>query len=79
MKKLQTETNTPAMEKRVRAAARELLCLQGRIQTDFEHGQWWVTQLLTGAQWSVCDASGPGSSRGFCFEQVTQGDEEGAR
>lgn len=42
-----------------------------RIQPDFEHGQWWITDLDSGAQWSVNDCSGP---QAFTFEQVTQGD-----
>lgn len=82
---LMTETNTRAMERKVRSAFRASqegyrFGLQGesrpkmarhrRIQTDFEHGQWWVSDLDTGAQWSVCDSK-PGP---FCFEQVTQGE-----
>ncbi len=73
---LKTETNTAAMEKRVRAAANAVLGRK-RFQVDFEHGQWWVTELGTGAQWSACDSGpGPDSHGGFCFEQVTQGDSE---
>jgi hypothetical protein len=70
---LRTETNTPAMDKRIRRAARERFRTR-LIQTDFEHGQWWVT-LRNGSQWSVCDAEGYGSFSGFSFEQVTGGDE----
>ena len=42
----------------------------------FEHGQLWITNNRTGAQWSVNDASGPGSCDGFSFEQVSNGDNE---
>ena len=55
-----------------------------RYNSDFEHGQWWITDLDTGAEWSVCDAEGNASTDhlsgkfkregdvfdGFCFEQV---------
>lgn len=80
--RLKTEINTRTMGKRVIRAARIALChrrkLHGAIQADFEHGQWWITFLGTGAQWSVCDADGTadnGVVDGFCFEQVTEGDE----
>ncbi len=75
---LNTETNTRAMERRVLRAAGKLLFRRRRTRytADFEHGQWWVTELGTGAQWSVCDAEGAGSALGFCFEQVSQGDDE---
>ena len=72
---LNTETNTRAMEQRVLDAATELLG-RARMSADFEHGQWWITDLDTGAQWSVCDAESPDTAEGFCFEQVTQGDED---
>ena len=70
---LKTETFTRTMERRVLGAARELLG-QARYRADFEHGQWWVTNRTTGAQWSVVDAEGPGTANGFDFEQVTEGD-----
>lgn len=70
MGKLKTETNTKAVEEQVRRSAREELKIAPKdLRTFFEHGQWWVEQFSTGAQWSVCDAT-PGP---FCFEQVTQG------
>lgn len=72
---LKTETNSRAMERRIRSAARAILGHR-RLQADFEHGQWWVTDLRSGAQWSVVDASGGGSVDGFDFEQVTRGAEE---
>lgn len=70
---LNTETNTPTMERRILRAARAHLGHR-RLEADFEHGQWWITDCRTGAQWSVCDATGPGSTEGFDFEQVTEGD-----
>lgn len=73
--KLKTETNTPAMEERIlEAAAAYGLPLD--MSADFEHGQWWVTDRNTGAQWSVIDASGGRSVDGFDFEPVTDGEEE---
>ncbi|MFH1982629.1 MAG: hypothetical protein ABIL58_12370 [Pseudomonadota bacterium] len=42
----------------------------------FEHGQLWIHHNPSGASWSVCDAIGPGSLGGFCFEMVADGDEE---
>jgi hypothetical protein len=64
---------TRQVEIRIGHAVSEALGI-ARFQCDFEHGQWWVTDLDTGAQWSVCDAEGPGSTDGFDFEQVTEGD-----
>jgi hypothetical protein len=82
---LKTETNTPTMGARIESAFRKSTLrlrsyLSGeravphrrRINADFEHGQWWITDLDTGAQWSVHDTNG----KGFCFEQVSQGLEE---
>jgi hypothetical protein len=43
-----------------------------RPQADFEHGQWWITDLESGAQWSVVDATGGRSVDGFDFEPVTE-------
>ena len=83
---LNTERNTPTMEKRIRTSFRKSqqgyrfgmdgerqpkLARHRKFTCDFEHGQWWVSDLDTGAQWSVCD-----SGNGFCFEQVTQGEED---
>jgi hypothetical protein len=75
---LKTETNTPAIERQVLAAARKCLYRgrSTRLTATFEHGQWWVTREETGAQWSVVDASGPGSYNGLGFERVTRGDDE---
>ena len=69
---LNTETNTRKMKQRITDAATGALGL-ARFQTDFEHGQWWLTDLDSGAQWSVCDAEGQDSIDGFSFEQVSQG------
>lgn len=78
--KLKTETNTPAMERRIlRAflAFRDYDIAHARqISVDFEHGQWWVTDKPSGAAWSVVDAEGRGAIDGFDFERITQGDEE---
>lgn len=71
--KLQCETNTSTVEKRIRRHFATWAGIRSRdFQTDFEHGQWWVTVLRTGAQWSVCDAE-PGP---FCYEQVSRGETE---
>lgn len=67
---LNTEQNTAAMEKRVLAAARKEL-RRRNLQAFFEHGQWWVTDPKSGAQWSACD-----TDTSFCFEQVTEGDND---
>lgn len=76
---LKCETNTPEVEAEVKAAfesynEHELNQVHGRIQADFEHGQWFVTCVDCGAQWSVNDAEGPGSYDGFDFERITEGD-----
>lgn len=72
---LKTETNTLSMSRRVRAAAFDAqLGRIGELQTDFEHGQWWVTNTRTGAQWSAIDTEGAGAVDGFGFEQVTEGE-----
>lgn len=74
---LKTETNTPAMERRIKRAA--LIALRAdavSLNTVFEHGQWWIVNRFTGAQWSVVDAEGGPAIDGFDFEQVTFGDDE---
>lgn len=76
MSKLMTETNTPAMERRVlRAAEYRLGGSRRDYQADFEHGQWWVTRLRTGAQWSVVDCEQDGIAY-LDFEQVSHGEED---
>lgn len=37
-------------------------------QIDYEHGQWWVTDITSGAQWSVHD-----TDKGLDFDQVSEG------
>lgn len=72
MAKLLTETNTAAVEMKVRSDARAQLSIPARfLRTFFEHGQWWVEDARSGAQWSVCDTN----IGVFDFEQVTQGEE----
>lgn len=44
-----------------------------RLQVDWEHEGWWVTNLETGAQWAVNLCSGPES---ITFEQVSEGDDD---
>lgn len=73
---LRSGINKPAIEREIRRDARTRLSVPARdLQTDFEHGQWWVTNRRTGAQWSVVDCLGPAGDY-FDFERVTQGDEE---
>lgn len=72
---LMTETNTRTMERRVMRAARFRLGKGRRLQTDFEHGQWWITDLRTGAQWSVVDCQTPDGIDYLDFERVTEGEE----
>lgn len=74
--KLKTEMNTVPMERRVRAAAKRVLGNGRTLDTTFEHGQWWVSDVKSGAQWSVVDSTGPNTYDGFGFEQVTGGDEK---
>jgi hypothetical protein len=76
MPKLKTEINTPEMDARILDAAKESLGEQRNLSLIFEHGQHWIEDLDSGAQWSVVDAEGGNSIDGFDFEQVTQGDED---
>ena len=48
-------------------------CDDERLQAHWEHNQWWVSNLDTGAQWSVHLCSGP---EALTFEQVSDGDDE---
>ncbi len=70
---LMCEVNTPAMDRRVAAAARKHFHKRD-VRTNYEHGQWWIS-LPDGSQYSVNDAEGPGTTDGFDFELVTQPDE----
>ena len=72
---LMTETNTPEMHDRILEDAKEAL-ERRNLQADFEHGQWWITDLRTGAQWSVNDAETATGHRYFDYEQVTEGEED---
>jgi hypothetical protein len=65
---LDCEKNTPEMEHEVINAFPH--AEHRAIDAAFEHGQWWISCCDCGGQWSVCD-----SSRGFDYEQVTEGDE----
>lgn len=49
---------------------------KARIRSHFEHGQWWITDNDTGAQWSVVDCQTETGDDYYGFEQVTQGDDE---
>ena len=72
---LNCEKNTPAMQKRVLRAFHALYgCLA--VNAFYEHGQWWIDYPLSGAQWSVNDAEGIKTADGFCFERVSQGDDD---
>ena len=72
MAKLKTEIDTPKMQSRIERAwnASAYSRIDMRYQFDFEHGQWWVTELESGRQWSVVDAEGGQSIDGFDFERV---------
>ena len=72
---LKTETDTKEMALRVIRAARKALH-RHKLRADFEHGQWWITHLPSGAAWSVCDAEGGPAVDGFDFEQVSEGDRD---
>jgi ribosomal protein S27E len=73
---LECQTDTPEVEGRVLEAFK---AMEGTYhqnpETVFEHDQWYVNCKTCGAQWSVNDAEGPGSIDGFCFEQISEGDE----
>lgn len=71
MAKLLTETNTRAVEQKVRSDARVQLQIPGKhLRSFFEHDQWWVEDARTGAQWTVNDTN----IGVFDFEQVTLGE-----
>lgn len=42
-----------------------------KIRSDYEHGQWWITDNDTGAQWSVVDCQTETGEDYYGFEQVT--------
>ncbi len=68
---LNCETNTRAMERRILRVFSRSIGQRHDVSADFEHGQWFVTCLLCGGQWSVCDSNAEG---GFDFERITEGD-----
>jgi hypothetical protein len=70
LRRLRTETNTPAMEKRVLTAARKVLGSKRDLRATFEHGRWWLEDFTTEAQWLICDEE---SEIGFCF-YLTEGE-----
>jgi hypothetical protein len=72
---LNCETNTPAMEEIILAAATKHFNSRHLIAF-FEHGQWWIENRKTSAQWSVNDTETQTGVSYFSFEQVTRGDEE---
>jgi len=47
---------------------------ENTFSADFEHGQWFVTCLSCGAQWSVNDAEGRDGEY-YQFDEVSSGDE----
>jgi hypothetical protein len=67
-----TEHNNRATETAIEKAFKAVARKGERYQFDYEHGQWWVTELGTGAMWGVYDTH-PGE---FSFEVVARGDRE---
>lgn len=59
-------------ERKVRDAFRcsGLRQRSGSYQYDWEHGQWWVTDKLTGRTWGVVE-----TSNGLDFDLIAYGDE----
>jgi len=72
---LMTETQTENMRRKVLTAARHMIG-PGKYQADFEHGQWWVTRLADGAQWSVVDCMTQDRVDYLDLELVTRGEED---
>lgn len=70
---LKTEQNTPAMAKQVLKTAHIKFGNRVRMQANFEHGQWWLTLVDSGRQYSVVDAEGGNSINGLDFELVSEG------
>lgn len=68
------DDDSPETDSRIQDAAMTYFNTD-TVYTNFEHGQWWV-MLENGAQYSVCDAEGGDSVDGFCFEQITEADED---
>lgn len=78
MAKLKTEINTPEMRTRVHKAflAGYFLADGECIEPIFEHGQWYIVNVASGAVWSACDGEGGPAIDGFVFEEIDKGDEE---
>ena len=57
-------TNTPAMLRQIRSRWRQQRLMRGAVHCHFEHGQWWITHIVTGVQsavfrassWAICPA-----------------------
>lgn len=47
---------------------------KGSFSADFEYGQWFITCLSCGAQWSVNDAEGRDGEY-YQFDEVSGGDD----
>lgn len=75
MSQLLSTTNTPTVRAHVLRAAKHKLG-RGKYHATFEHGQWWVTRLKDGAQWSVVDTLPVGGLPALDFEQVTRGEDD---
>lgn len=69
-RKLSTTLKHPEVERCVLAAAYAVL-KRDRLEANFQHGHWWVTDSVADAHWSVLDAASGPSIHGFDFEQVT--------
>ena len=73
---LRSTINSPEVEQDILWAAAQRLGRTRRLEADYEHGQWWITDLDSGRQWSVVDAEGGPAVDGFDFELVSDGDED---
>lgn len=77
MTALRSTINTPEIEQQITLDAIDHLDLDARdVQADYEHGQWWITDRRTGAQWSVVDCESINGAEYFGFEQVSRGEDE---
>ena len=65
--KLKCETNTTKMKARIRRAAKRHFKTPD-VKMYFEHGQWFMN--AGGVLYAANDASGPGTTDGFDFEQL---------
>ena len=50
-----TDDSAKALKRISAVAWQKRSRLGTKLQFDFAHGQWWVTNLRTGTQWSVYD------------------------